>query len=148
MDSHLSKAIDTVARECIAVRMRMLNRVISGIYDEGLRPLGLKISQANILVVTAKLGLARPTQVCDLLHLDASTLSRNVERMVAKGWLEIVPDEDGRSQPFRITAQGSKLLQTALPAWRQAQRKASAVLGEQGVALLRKVAKELMPTGS
>src|SRR6516165_12032214 len=92
-------SIDTIAKTCIAVRLRLVNRVVTNFYDDALRPLGLKASQLNILIVTAKLGLARPAQVCDILHLDASTLSRNVERMMAKGWLEVVPEDDARAQP-------------------------------------------------
>src|SRR5215472_5591724 len=98
-----TKGIDAIARSCIAVRLRLLNRVVTNLYDDALRPLGLKVSQLNILVVAAKLGLARPADVCGLLQLDASTLSRNVERMRAKGWLETVPGEDARAQPFRLT---------------------------------------------
>src|SRR5438270_13667323 len=101
--------IDKVAGECVAVRLRMLNRVITNIYDNALRPLDLKVSQMNILVAAAKMGTARPAEVCEYLHLDVSTLSRNVERMRARGWLEVAPDEDGRSQPFRLTPQGRKL---------------------------------------
>ena len=79
--------------------MRMLNRVVTNIYDEALRPLGLKVSQMNILAATLKMGVARPAAVCQRLHLDESTLSRNVERMKAKGWLEVVPDGTvGRSR--------------------------------------------------
>src|SRR5438874_3895487 len=87
--------IDAIARTCIAVRLRLLNRVVTNFYDDALRPLGLKVSQLNILVVTARLGVARPTRVCEILQLDASTLSRNVKRMMAKGkrWLEVVPGE-------------------------------------------------------
>src|SRR3954465_15315447 len=92
--------IDKMAGECIAVRLRMLNRVITNIYDDVLRPLNLKVSQMNILVAAAKLETARPAEVCEHLQLDVSTLSRNVERMKARGWLEIVPDADGRAQPF------------------------------------------------
>src|SRR3954453_11179233 len=88
--------IETIAGECIAVRLRMLNRVVTNLYDDALRPLGLKVSQMNILVAAAKMGTARPVDVCDYLHLDVSTLSRNVERMKARGWLEVGPDEDGR----------------------------------------------------
>jgi DNA-binding MarR family transcriptional regulator len=84
----------------------------------------------NILVAAGKLGTARPAEICDHLHLDVSTLSRNVERMKARGWLEVVPDEDGRTQPFRLTTQGRKLLDKAAPAWKQAQRQAKAILGE------------------
>ena len=130
--------IDDIARDCIAVRMRMLNRVITNLYDEALRPLGVKVSQMNILVATAKLGLARPAQVCKILQLDTSTLSRNVERMRARGWLEVVPGEDARAQPFRLTRAGRKLLERTIPAWDRAQRKAVEFLGDDGVALLAK----------
>jgi DNA-binding MarR family transcriptional regulator len=138
-----SRAIDTIARTCIAVRLRLLNRVITNLYDDALRPLGLKVSQLNILVVTAKLGLAQPAKVCDILHLDTSTLSRNVERMRARGWPEVVPGEDARTQPFRLTAQGKSVLERAVPAWEEAQSRATEFLGEDGIALLSKVASKL-----
>jgi DNA-binding MarR family transcriptional regulator len=126
----LQAKIDQVASECVAGRLRMLNRVITNIYDDALRPLDLKVSQMSILVATAKLGTARPTEICEHLHLDVSTLSRNVERMKARGWLEVVPDEDGRSQPFRLTPQGRKLLEKAIPAWSEAQQQVKNVLGD------------------
>ena len=136
-------SIDTIARTCVAVRLRLLNRVVTNLYDDALRPLGLKVSQMNILVLTAKLGLARPAQVCDLLQLDTSTLSRNVERMRAQGWLEVVSDEDARAQPFRLSSQGKRLIEKAIPAWEQAQRQAIELLGGEGTALLDQAAKKL-----
>jgi DNA-binding MarR family transcriptional regulator len=135
--------IETVSRTCIAVRMRLLNRVITSFYEEALRPLGLKASQLNILIVTARLGLARPAKVCDILQLDASTLSRNVERMRAKGWLEVVPEEDARAQPFRLTESGKRLLEKSLPAWQKGQQRAAELLGEQGIAMLDKTTDRL-----
>src|SRR5882724_10309570 len=101
-------SIDTIAASCIAVRLRLLNRVVTNIYDEALRPLDLKVSQLNILFVTAKLGLARPGQVCEILQLDPSTLSRNVKPLQAHGWVEVVPGEDARTQPFRLTPRGRR----------------------------------------
>src|SRR6266404_3365079 len=124
--------IDAIAKTCIAVRLRLLNRVITNLYDEALRPLGVKVSQMNILVATAKLGLARPAQVCEILQLDTSTLSRNVERMRARDWLEVVPGDDARAQPFRLTPAGKKLLERTIPAWEKAQCKAVEFLGQEG----------------
>src|SRR3954467_12550465 len=138
-----TSSIDTISRTCIAVRLRRLNRIVTNFYDDALRPLGLKVSQLNILVVTARLGLARPVQVCDILQLDTSTLSRNVERMRAHGWLEVVPDEDARTQPFRLTAQGRQLIEKAVPAWQEAQRQAADLLGDEGIALLDRAAGKL-----
>jgi DNA-binding MarR family transcriptional regulator len=139
----LDKSIDTIAGECIAVRMRMLNRVVTNIYDDALRPLGIKVSQMNILVAAGKIGLARPAEVCERLHLDVSTLSRNVERMKARGWLEVVPEEDGRAQPFRLTTRGRRLLEKATPAWKKAQHKAKTLLGEGTVDLLDQAVRRL-----
>ena len=136
-------SIDTIAKTCIAVRLRLMNRVVTNFYDDALRPLGLKVSQLNILIVTAKLGLARPTQIGEILQLDKSTLSRNLERMRAHGWLEVVPDEDARAQPFRLTPQGKRLIEKAIPAWERAQRQAVELLGDEGIALLDKAAKRL-----
>ena len=90
---------DIIFEQCLAGRLRLLNRVVTNMYDEALRPLGMKTSQLNILVAGAKQGLARPADICDRLQLDTSTLSRNVYRMKAKGWLEVVGDKDGRAQP-------------------------------------------------
>jgi DNA-binding MarR family transcriptional regulator len=143
MDKPTNSSIDTISRTCIAVRLRLLNRVVTNFYDDALRPLGLKVSQLNILIVTAKLGLARPAQVCDILQLDTSTLSRNVERMRAHGWLEVVPEEDARAQPFRLTAQGKRLIEKAVPAWEAAQLQAAELLGDEGIALLDRAARKL-----
>jgi DNA-binding MarR family transcriptional regulator len=138
--TQLKKQADTMARECLAVRLRMLNRVITNIYDDALRPLGVKTSQLNILVATAHAGLAKPAEVCHTLQLDTSTLSRNVERMKANGWLEVVPDEDGRAQPFRLTAKGKKLVARAKPAWEMAQKKATELLGGDAIGVISEAA--------
>jgi DNA-binding MarR family transcriptional regulator len=143
MDTPTNTSIDTIARNCIGVRLRLLNRVVTNFFDDALRPLGLKISQLNILVVTAKLGLARPAQVCEILHLDVSTLSRNVKPLQTHGWLEVVPEEDARAQPFRLTPQGKRLIEKAVPAWEKAQRQAADLLGDEGIALLDKAAKRV-----
>jgi|SRR5579872_6474315 len=141
--SSAQHAIDTIAATCIAVRVRRLNRVVTNFYDAALRPLGLKASQLNILIVTAKLGVAQPARVCDILHLDTSTLSRNVARMRAQGWLEVVSDEDARAQPFRLSPAGRRLIERAAPAWEAAQRQAEKLLGKDGMALLDRVAKRV-----
>ena len=142
-DERMQALINKIAGECVAVRLRMLNRVITNIYDNALRPIDLKVSQMNILVAAAKMGTARPLEVCEYLHLDVSSLSRNVGRMKARGWLEVVPDEDGRSQPFQLTPQGLKLLEKAVPAWNEAQQQVTRVLGDAFVHQLSRAVKRV-----
>src|SRR5215218_102445 len=139
-------SIEEIATSCVAKRLRLLNRIVTNIYDDALRPLELKVSQMNILVAAAKMGTARPIEVCEYLHLDVSTLSRNVERMKARGWLEVVPDEDGRSQPFQLTPRGRKLLEKAVPAWSEAQQHVKTVLGDGFVHQLSQAMKRVSET--
>jgi DNA-binding MarR family transcriptional regulator len=114
-------AIKTISRDCLASRLRLLNRVITGIYDTALRPHGLRISQMNVLVAVAARGSIRASQLCRLMRLEKSTLSRDVERLVERGWL-------ARSPALAVTSAGERLLGECLPAWRQAQRAARHVL--------------------
>jgi DNA-binding MarR family transcriptional regulator len=121
----------------------MLNRAITNIYDKALRPLGLTVSQLNILVITAKVGTARPADVCELLTLDPSTLSRNLGRMHSHGWLENVEAEDARTAPFQLTTRGKRLLEKAIPAWKKAQHEAEKILGADGIAVLEQIAAQM-----
>jgi DNA-binding MarR family transcriptional regulator len=135
--------IDNIAANCIGLRVRMLNRLVTNLYDEGLRPFGLKVSQVNILVATWKLGTARPAEMCKALQMDVSTLSRNVDRMKARGWLETMPDPDGRAQPFKLTAQGRDVLEKILPVWREIQDKAITLLGAETLDWLNRSVRQL-----
>lgn len=127
------EAIGTVARECIANKVRLLNRAVTAVYDEALRPHGLKITQMIVLVAVASLGSASPGAVGRRLHMEKSTLSRNVDRMRARGWLEVLPTGDGRTTELRVTARGRRLLREVRRAWSRAQERAAELLGEEGV---------------
>ena len=135
---------DLIAQDCIADRMRLLNRVVTKIYDDALRSLGIRTSQLNILVVTARLGLARPAEICDQLKIDISTVSRNVDRMRARGWIEVVDDEqDARAHQLRLSAKGRQIVEKAKPAWEKAQMKVKKLLGQSGVAALVRAAEKV-----
>jgi DNA-binding MarR family transcriptional regulator len=75
--------------------------------------------------------------------MDASTLSRNLERMRARGWLEHAPGEHGRSRPFRLTVEGEKVLRQAIRAWERAQDRAVEMVGKEGAAALRRIVKRV-----
>ena len=131
-----------VLRDCIATRLRMVDRMITRVYDDALRPLGLKVTQMTMLVVAEDRGLIRQSEVGSELRLDDSTLSRNLERMRANGWLEEVAGDDARVHSYRLTEAGRALLEKAIPAWRSAQKQAKCLLGDAGVRALRRFANE------
>jgi len=102
----------------------------------------------NILVAVSYLGKSNHQQVCHALSLDKSTLSRDVERMLEKGWLARHSGDDGRTSLLRVTSGGEKLLRRAAPAWHQAQQQAKALLGEATLASLGRAVTAVRSTKS
>jgi DNA-binding MarR family transcriptional regulator len=77
-------------------------------------------------------------------HHDRSTLTRNLQPLIAQGWIcEGLPEEGGRIRPLSLTAQGKDLLHDAAPAWSAAQTRAKALMGEAGTAAIMDIASEL-----
>ena len=66
----LTKTVETIASDCLAVRIRLLNRTVTGIFDDALRPLGVKVSQLNVLMVVAKRGPTSPGDVARRLNME------------------------------------------------------------------------------
>ena len=131
---------DLIAEECLAGRVRLLNRTITGIYNDALLPLGMTVGQLNILVAVAKLGPISPGDLARRLNMEKSTLSRNVARMQAHGWIVVSPGEPGRKQALGVTPRGQKLLEKARPRWSEAQERAKAILGQQGAKSILRIA--------
>jgi len=133
--------VELVARECLANKVRLLNRAVTAVYDEALRPFALTIGQMSMLVTVAREERASPAGLGRLLHMEKSTLSRNVDRMRVRGWLTVAPTDDGRTTELRVTPSGRGLLRRVHPAWSKAQRRAAAMLGAHGVrGIIRAVA--------
>jgi DNA-binding MarR family transcriptional regulator len=136
-------SIETVAKECIALRMRMINRAVSRLYDRALQPFGIRVSQMNILVLISKRGQSRQQDICRALFMDRSTVSRDVARMQARGWIDARPGEDARSSLLKVTPDGAALLEKVIPAWSAVQQKTTTIIGELQVVALDSIVSAL-----
>ncbi|WP_242359917.1 MULTISPECIES: MarR family winged helix-turn-helix transcriptional regulator [Anaeromyxobacter] len=141
-----ARASEEIAAECLASRARFLDRRLASIYERALRPLGLRRTQLTLLVAIARAGeRATPTVVGRALQLEKSTVSRELARLQALGWVRVEPPSDGRTQRLSLTAAGARTLEAALPLWRKAQREARALLGDRGAEALAAVTVRLHP---
>jgi DNA-binding MarR family transcriptional regulator len=115
--------------------LRLLNRVVTNLYDDALRPHGVRVSQMNILVVIAAGGPLRAVDAARRLRLETSTLSRDLERLIDRGWVRSSPGK-GRALRLEITPAGRSLLAKAVGDWRKAQRQARELLSPAAVAAI------------
>ena len=128
-----------MAEECLAVRVRLLSRRLSRIYDGALRPLGLTVAQLNVLSVIEVIDCAPAGRVADLLAMEISTLSRNARIMEGEGWITIERAERGNGRILRLTSAGRQKLRKARPAWDRAQTEAHELLGDEGAQELKRL---------
>jgi len=133
-----------VGPECLGFTARLLSRVISGVYDDALAGVGLKVSQFSLLNAIANGQDPQPAELARSLAMDESTLSRNVARMCARGWLCLEPgNDDRRSHQITVTEKGMALLARSYPAWQKAQRQIIERLGPEVVTALKSVTRKL-----
>ncbi len=133
----VDRAADIIAADCLAVRVRLLNRTITAIYDDALRPLGLTTGQLNVLVIIAKRGPISPSEIAGRLNMEKSTVSRNLARIRDNGWITVAAGESGHKQRLTLNGRGKALLERALPAWEEAQTRTKALLGPRGADSIR-----------
>jgi len=107
----------------------MVTRAVTQLYDEDLRPSGLRVTQFSILATIARMGEANLRRLGDVLAIDQTTLTRSLNLLEQGGMTERVPHPDGRIKTMRLTSKGRRALEGARPLWAQAQKK---VLGELG----------------
>ncbi|CAB1080931.1 hypothetical protein D1AOALGA4SA_8599 [Olavius algarvensis Delta 1 endosymbiont] len=124
------KMVNSIATNCLSVRLRLMNRMVGAIYDEALRPHGIKASQLNILVTVSAFGRATSRQLCQVLRMDPSTFSRAVTRLQIKSWLQVNPSGEGKILKVEVTPEGFKKIEDVFPDWQRAQARAAEALGD------------------
>lgn len=139
----IASLVGEVAKGCLLMRTRRISRVVTGIYEEALRPFGVNAPQFSLLMLIAKLNGASRAEIGRANHMERSTLTRNLSLLLNEGWIEEVTPKGGRSRPILVTVAGRDLLASAVAAWRSAQRKAKHLLGDDGAAAIATVADRI-----
>jgi DNA-binding MarR family transcriptional regulator len=130
----MAESIEKHAREvvatCLGYRTRKLARTVTRLYNDCLRPLGLNITEMNLMAAIAAQRSVQPAKLGRAMELEKSTLSRNSNRLVERGWVEIRDHPDGCGVLLALTARGNEMLLHALPAWKEAQERAQSLVAE------------------
>jgi DNA-binding MarR family transcriptional regulator len=115
-----ARAILEGSADCACLNLRGAARAVTQMYDEILRPSGLKATQFSVLAAVATKGPASMTLISNALVMDRTTLTRNLKPLMDRGLIKSGKGQDRRQHPIEITAKGETLLARALPMWKQA----------------------------
>jgi DNA-binding MarR family transcriptional regulator len=139
-EKQAAQLAELMGEECLAVRARLLSRVVTALYDREMRPLGLKANQCTMLVCMAREGDIDQAGIGRILKMEKSTVSRGIDRLKAQGWIESSGSDNHR---LRLTTSGRELLREIHCRWLLAQRKAAKLLGLNGIARLKDITAPL-----
>jgi DNA-binding MarR family transcriptional regulator len=123
--------ISLPALDCMCAGFRRTSRALTQLYEETLRPLGLRASQFTILQVLERVGEVSQGQVAAILAMDSTTLTRTLRIMLQQGWIAERRGKDRRERLLRLSKAGEALLGRAGPAWEKVQARLRRKLGEQ-----------------
>ncbi len=122
---------ETTAGACLATRVRQLSRIITRVYDDAMRPLGITASQYTLLAQLAARDSITAVEIGHQLDIEKSTLSRNLKRLLALGHIIMDPPAGRRGRGLHLTPKGQAILKDAFPIWQDAQTRAVSAMGAE-----------------
>jgi DNA-binding MarR family transcriptional regulator len=112
----------TVQTACLCDALRKATRAVTRMYDDALRPVGLRITQFSVLAHLAQHGEVRVRDLGAGLLLEETTLTRSLRPLEQQGWVQSRAGDDRREKYVSITRAGRAVLTEAVPLWREAQK--------------------------
>lgn len=108
-------------KDCYCLEARRKARAVTRMYEEKLRPHGLRATQFSVLATLKLKGPTPVTELAEFLVLERTTMTRGAAVMEKKGWITPAPTEDARVRAWQLTSQGRQKLAEAYPAWKSVQ---------------------------
>jgi DNA-binding MarR family transcriptional regulator len=115
---------------CMCGSFRRTARALSQLYDEALRPAGLRATQHTILQALTRTGEVRQGRLGEILAMDSTSLTRTLRLMRRHGWTTEKRGEDKRERWLSISKAGAAKLKAATAAWEKVQSQLRGKLGE------------------
>jgi DNA-binding MarR family transcriptional regulator len=121
--------ISLITSNCLSYKTRKLSRTLTRLYDTELASIELKSTQFTMLCHLLKYAPIKSGDLAQRMGLDSSTLTRNLQTMIAAKWATQKLGSDARSRIISITQKGRDKHQEASIHWQVAQRRAVDLLG-------------------
>jgi DNA-binding MarR family transcriptional regulator len=128
----MSDQIDTsAARRCACANIRRTDRVITQFYDEMLAPSGLNAPQFGLLATLAEAAPVTIHRLAQIMDIDRTTLTRNLEVLTKQHLVRNEEGEDRRMRLVQLSQEGEQALRRAWPLWQEAQARIERALGRE-----------------
>ncbi len=111
----------TPKNQCICKIVRDTARSLTNAYDRALAPSGLRTTQYTMLSVLKGQSVANVNQLSELLGIDQTTTTRNLNVLEDAGLVSRVPHHDPRVKLMKLTPKGKQKREIAKERWKEMQ---------------------------
>jgi DNA-binding MarR family transcriptional regulator len=115
---------------CTCANLRRAARAVTRLYNHELRSEQIEVTQFTLLMALERAGEISQGKLGKLLALDSTTLTRMLELLTKRGWMQEKEGDDRRFRIILLTTAGRAKLRQSLPHWKRAQERMQRVLGE------------------
>ncbi len=132
---------------CACANLRRASRALTQLYDDELRPTGLRVTQLGILMALATAGELGQGRLAAAMAFDSTTLTRGLAVLRKQGWIEVRPGTDRRERRLSLTPKGREKVGEMRPHWERAQERVRRALGrdyDQLQGLLHRAAQTVL----
>src|SRR6201987_1530829 len=91
---------------CLSANFRRTVRALTQLYEDALRPLGLRGTQFTMLQALSLAGEVSQGQLGEILAMDSTTLTRTLAIMKRRKWIETHRGSDGRERLLSLSEAG------------------------------------------
>jgi DNA-binding MarR family transcriptional regulator len=121
---------------CVSFNIRKAARAVTQLYDERMRPFGLRSTQLPILGKTLVLQPVTVTRLAEATVTDRTTLTRNLRLLEQQGLIQVDRGHDRREREVRLTDRGRDVLAQVYPIWQEVQAEVATRFGSERLARL------------
>lgn len=115
--AQLRRKVANVNASCACFNLRRATRAVTQLYDDALRPSGLRVTQFSLLVILQSNGPLSISVLAQQSGTDRTTLTRNAALLQAEGLVKIESGADARVRVVSLTAAGTRAVESAYPLW-------------------------------
>ena len=139
MDVNHSEPASPDVSPCTCAMLRRTARRVTRLYDQALRPTGLRLNQFAVLANISRDGGLSITELAERLEMERTTLTRNLRPLVRAGWVLVATGSDRRQRSVGLTQAGRQVYQQAYPLWQETERRLRRELGREDSDNLRRL---------
>ena len=127
--AQIRRKVAQVNASCACFNLRRATRAVTQLYDDALRPSGLRVTQFSLLVILQSGGPVSISELAQQSGTDRTTLTRNAALLQTEGLVKIDTGADARVRVVSLTAAGARAVEDAYPRWAAVQEALSRQVG-------------------